>query len=226
MVILNILVEGSTEEKFVKEILKPHLNPQGIYPKPYLVPTNRLKNIGGGSANYAKIKNEIDRLWKEKNNQPVILTTMFDLYKLPTDFPKLEQASKLLDSYLKVKSLEDSFASDINDDRFIPYIQLHEFEALIFTDLERLYKDFPENEQYKKDIDRLLAKCSRYSSPELINQGEATAPSKRLAEVIPRYNRLKTTLAPQVIQKIGLVKIREKCPHFNQWVTQLENLQI
>ncbi len=139
MVILNILVEDSTEEKFVKEILKPHLNPKGIYLKPYLVPTNRLKNIGGGSANYAKIKNEINRLWKEKNNQPVILTTMFDLYKLPTDFPKLEQANKLLDPYLKVKSLEDSFASDIDDLRFIPYIQLHEFEALIFTDLEKLY---------------------------------------------------------------------------------------
>jgi hypothetical protein len=86
-----------------------------------------------------------------------------------------------------------------------------------------LYKDFPENNQYKKDIDRLLEKCRRdYSSPELINQGETTAPSKRLAEVIPRYNKLKTTLAPQAIQKIGLAKIREKCPHFNQWITQLE----
>ncbi|MFN5924928.1 MAG: DUF4276 family protein [Pseudanabaena sp.] len=53
-----------------------------------------------------------------------------------------------------------------------------------------------------------------------------TAPSKRLAKVIPRYDKLKTTLAPQVIQKIGLVKIREKCPHFDQWVTRLERLEI
>ena len=64
-----------------------------------------------------------------------------------------------------------AFAKDINHYQFIPYIQLHEFEALIFTDLEELYKDFPENDQYKKDINRLLMECNRYSSPELINQG-------------------------------------------------------
>ncbi len=226
MLILNILVEGTTEEKFVKEILKPHLNSKGIYPKHRLVTTDKSQNIGGGSANYAKIKNEINRLWKEKNSQPVILTTMFDLYKLPNCFPNFDQASKLLDPYLKVKSLEDSFASDIDDSRFIPYIQLHEFEALIFTDLEELYKDFPDNDQYKKGIDRLLVECRRYSSPELINQDITTAPSKRLEKVIPKYKKLKTSLAPQVVQKIGLAKIREKCPHFHQWITQLESLRV
>ena len=179
MVILNILVEGQTEAKFVKEVLKPHLNPQGIYPKPYLVTTDRSQNIGGGSANYAKIKNEINRLCKEKNSQSVILTTMFDMYKLPTSFPKFEQASKLSDPY----------------------------------------------DQYKKDIDRLFVECNRkYPSPELINENIATAPSKRLEKVIPNYKKLKTSLATQVIAKIGLVKIREKCPHFDRWVTQLEGL--
>ena len=103
---------------------------------------------------------------------------------------------------------------------------MHEFEALIFTDLTELYRDFPENDQYKKDIDHLLVECNRYSSPELINQGVTTAPSKRLEKVIPKYKKLKTSLAPQVVGKIGLVKIREKCPHFNQWITQLENLRI
>jgi len=152
---------------------------------------------------------------------------MFDLYKLPTSFPKFEQANKLSDPYFKVKFLEDSFASDIDDNRFIPYIQLHEFESLIFTDLIELYKDFPENDQYKKDIDRLLVECNnRYSSPELINEGISTAPSKRLEKVIPKYKKLKTSLALQVVEKIGLAKIREKCPHFNQWITQLENLQV
>jgi len=104
---------------------------------------------------------------------------------------------------------------------------LHEFESLIFTDLIELYKDFPENDQYKKDIDRLLVECNnRYSSPELINEGISTAPSKRLEKVIPKYKKLKTSLALQVVEKIGLAKIREKCPHFNQWITQLENLQV
>lgn len=226
MVILNILVEGATEETFVKNILRPHLKQLNINIKYSLVPTNRSKGIAGGVANYAKVKNEINRLLKERNSQPVILTTMFDLYALPNDFPEFEKANKILDSCLKVKALESAFAKDINHYQFIPYIQLHEFEALIFTDLEELYKDFPENEQYKKDINRLLMECNRYSSPELINQGATTAPSKRLEKVIPKYKKLKTSLAPQVVQKIGLAKIREKCPHFNQWITQLENLQV
>lgn len=226
MIVLNILVEGSTEEAFVKNVLRPHLECREIYAKYFLVPTNRAKSIGGGAANYAKVKNEINRLLKERNSQPVILTTMFDLYALPNDFPEFEQAKKLLDPYLKVKALESTFAKDINHYRFIPYIQLHEFEALIFTDLEGLYKHFPENNQYKKDIDRLLGECKKYSSPELINQDVTTAPSKRLEKVIPKYKKLKTSLAPQVVEKIGLSKIREKCPHFNQWITQLENLRI
>ncbi|TYQ28745.1 DUF4276 family protein [Pseudanabaena sp. UWO311] len=226
MVVLNILVEGPTEEAFVKNILRQHLKCLNINTKYSLVPTNRSKGIGGGIANYAKVKNEINRLLKERNSQPLILTTMFDLYALPNDFPKFEQASKILDPCLKVKALEFAFAKDINHYRFIPYIQLHEFEALIFTDLEELYKDFPDNDQYKKGIDRLLAECRRYSSPELINQGVTTAPSKRLEKVIPKYKKLKTSLAPQVVEKIGLAKIREKCPHFNQWITRLENLQV
>jgi hypothetical protein len=72
----------------------------------------------------------------------------------------------------------------------------------------------------------LLLECSSFSSPELINQGATTAPSKRLAKIIPNYNKLKVPLASQVLEKIGLAKIREKCPHFNQWITQLENLQV
>ncbi|MEY3302523.1 MAG: DUF4276 family protein [Pseudanabaena sp.] len=226
MVILNILVEGQTEGTFVKKVLNPYLKYLDIDTKYSLVPTNKSKGIGGGVANYTKVKNEINRLLKERNSQPVILTTMFDLYALPTDFPEFEQANKILDSHLKVKALESAFAKDINHYQFIPYIQLHEFEALIFTDLEELYKDFPENDQYKKDINRLLMECNRYSSPELINQGATTAPSKRLEKVIPKYKKLKTSLAPQVVEKIGLVKIREKCPHFHQWITQLESLQV
>jgi hypothetical protein len=72
----------------------------------------------------------------------------------------------------------------------------------------------------------LLLECSNFSSPELINQGATTAPSKRLAQVIPNYNKSKIPLASLILEKIGLAKIREKCPHFNQWITRLENLQV
>jgi Domain of unknown function (DUF4276) len=224
MVILNILVEGQTEGAFVKKILNPYLKHMNIDARYSLVPTNKSKGIGGGAANYSKVKNEINRLLKERSSQPVMLTTMFDLYALPNDFPEFEKANKLFDPCLKVKALESAFAKDINHNQFIPYIQLHEFEALIFTDLEELYKDFPDNDQYKKGIDRLIAECRKYSSPELINQGVTTAPSKRLERVMHNYKKRKASLAPQVVEKIGIAKIREKCPHFNDWIARLESL--
>jgi Domain of unknown function (DUF4276) len=224
MIRLNIIVEGSTEELFVNKTLVDHLGQFQISTSACRVTTNIAKGKKGGLENYVKVENDINRWLKQDSKQDVRFTTMFDLYALPNEFPSFEEANKLLDPYHKVEALEAAFANNINDNRFIPYIQLHEFEALIFTNLEELYKNFPEYDEYRNDINRLSTECSSYSSPELINQGVTTAPSKRLAKVIPRYEKLKTTLAPQVIQKIGLSNIREKCPHFDQWVTRLESL--
>jgi hypothetical protein len=229
MVRLNIIVEGETEEEFVNQILAHHLGYYDIYTSVHRITTNRSnkRKQRGGLTNYLHIKNDIES-WSKQDSKykDVRFTTMLDLYALPNEFPKFEQAKKLLDPYDKVEFLEAEFANDINDYRFIPYIQLHEFEALIFTDLEEIYKSFPEYNQYQKAINLLLLECSNFSSPELINQGATTAPSKRLAQVIPNYNKLKIPLASLILEKIGLAKIREKCPHFNQWITQLENLQI
>ena len=226
MIRLNILVEGITEEIFVNEVLAEHLGDFQVYTFASRITTNKAKGIKGGLGSYVKVKNDINRWLSQDKNQDVRFTTMFDLYALPNDFPAFEQINQLSDGYRIVDLLEIAFANDINDSRFIPYIQLHEFEALIFTNLEELYKSSPENDQYKKGIDRLLEECSSYNSPESINQGATTAPSKRLAEVIPNYKKLKVDLAPQLVKRIGLAKIREKCPHFNQWITQLENLRI
>jgi hypothetical protein len=226
MIRLNIIVEGTTEKLFVNNTLVEHLGQFQVYASACCITTNKAKGKKGGLENYAKVENDINRWLKQQNKQDVRFTTMFDLYALPNEFPSFEQANKLSDPYRKVEVLESAFANSINDNRFIPYIQLHEFESLIFTNLEELYKSFPEYDQYRNDINRLSIECSSYSSPELINQGVTTAPSKRLAKVIPRYDKLKTTLAPQVIQKIGLSNIREKCPHFDRWITQLESLPI
>ncbi|MFN5658540.1 MAG: DUF4276 family protein [Pseudanabaena sp.] len=226
MIRLNIIVEGQTEELFVNNTLVDHLGQFQISTSACRVTTSKAKGKKGGLENYAKVENDINRWLKQQSKQDARFKTMFDLYALPNEFPSFEQANKLLDPYHKVGLLETAFANSINDNRFIPYIQLHEIESLIFTNLEEIYKSFPEYDTYQNEINRLSTECSSYSSPELINQGITTAPSKRLAKVIPRYDKLKTTLAPQVIQKIGLVKIREKCPHFDQWVTRLERLEI
>lgn len=95
-----------------------------------------------------------------------IFTTMFDLYALPNDFPDYEAAKALGEPYKRVAGLETAFAKAINDERFIPYIQLHEFEALLFCGIEHLAKRYPgcegRCEQLRKDLEKA-------GNPELIN---------------------------------------------------------
>ncbi len=107
-------------------------------------------------------------------------------------------------------------AEDINDHRFIPYIQLHEFEALILSDPNSLNCEYLE---HAKPISNLIAMVDE-KNPELINDGVQTAPSKRILEEIPEYN--KVTAGVTVTRAIGLKKLRERCPHFDEWLTLLE----
>lgn len=72
-----------------------------------------------------------------------VFTTMFDLYALPDDFPGYETAKAIGEPYVRVAALETAFAEAINDGRFIPYIQLHEFEALLFAALTILQSVIP-----------------------------------------------------------------------------------
>lgn len=123
--------------------------------------------------------------------------------------------------YQKIQYLENALFDDIHDSRFIPYIQLHEFEALILSDPIKLEERFPD---YQSKVQELVSLCESFESPELINDGKLTAPSKRIIQAIPRYKGAKASVAPLMAQKIGLETIRKKCPHFNQWIERLENL--
>ncbi|MCU0546274.1 MAG: DUF4276 family protein [Oscillatoriaceae cyanobacterium Prado104] len=77
---------------------------------------------------------------------------------------------------------------------------------------------------YEEAIGQLVKECEGYESPELINQGKTTAPSKRIIQAIPRYSKISDGLT--IVKSIGLDNIRSKCPHFNQWINTLENLQL
>ncbi|HEY4722728.1 MAG TPA: DUF4276 family protein, partial [Anaerolineae bacterium] len=100
-------------------------------------------------------------------------------------------------------------------------LQLFEFEALILSDPARFEVRFVE---HAVGIRGLIEECSPYSSPELINDGEATAPSKRIIARIPDYEGSKRSAGPLIAGKIGLPTIRQKCPHFNAWLAKLESL--
>jgi hypothetical protein len=132
---LNITAEGQTEERFVKETLSPHFGRFNISADVRCVLTSKDKHkkYRGGMISYKKAKFDIVTwLHSDKHNE-ARFTTMFDLYALPEDFPGYVEAIKLANPYKKVEYIEQALKADIGDWRFIPYIQLHEFESLLFA---------------------------------------------------------------------------------------------
>jgi hypothetical protein len=146
---------------------------------------------------------------------------MLDLYALPNDFPGFTECHSIADPYDRIRSLELRFGEDICDNRFVPYIQLHEFEALLFSDIRQLELAFIDQ---LKGITRLGKLAERFSNPELINDRPQTAPSKRIIAEIPDYEHRKPSAGPLVAAKIGMDNMRAKCAHFRDWLTRLEDL--
>lgn len=220
---LHFIVEGQTEETFVNQTLKPHLASFSVWVKARCVETGRKGGVKyrGGIASYDKARKDI-RLWMlEDQNDDARFTTMFDLYGLPHDFPSYEEAARLSDPYDRVRTLEDSLSENVSDSRFIPYIQLHEFEALLLADPQKLDAQFNEN---RVGIQRLVRMANGFKSPELIDDGPDSAPSKRIAEEIPAYPRSKVSAGPITAERIGLNTLRAQCQHFDAWLGILESL--
>ncbi len=220
---LNFIVEGQTEERFVNQVLKDYFATRSIYTAAHCITTRRNRRTPhikyrGGLITYRHACDDIRRWTKEEKYENVRFTTMFDLYGLPNDFPGYEDADKESDPYLRTSILEKALGESINDRRFIPYIQLHEFEALLFSDIQKLSIQFP---QYSERIRELSAVASKFNSPELINDGSTTAPSKRIIEAIPEYGVAKASAGPIATSQIGLCILESKCQHFREWLERL-----
>jgi hypothetical protein len=216
-----MIVEGQTEETFVRDLLQEPLAHHGVYVRVRCVETRRRRSQGyrGGLISYVKAQGDIRRWLSE--DKTAYLTTMFDLYRLPADCPGFEQAKNLSDPYQKVAYLEDSLAADIADPRFIPYVQLHEFEGLIFSDVQAIDTiiEVYHNRSQLPTLQRIRA---QFKTPEAIDDGETTAPSKRLQRRYASYDKVLFGL--RIAQHIGLNTLRQECPHFHDWVSKLEAL--
>jgi Domain of unknown function (DUF4276) len=227
MKFLNIIVEGSSEEAFVNDVLVAHFAKLNIFVSTRKITTgwDRLKDkpSKGGLLKYVKFRNDVLR-WIEsdggRNN--TWYSSMLDLYAFPKDVqsPYSLAIQQLTDPFAKVKALEIAIATDIKHSRFIPYVQLHEFEAFIMVDPERLLLLYPDKkngiEKLKKDIGSI--------NPEEINESPQSAPSKRIIKFIPSYAGQKAQVGPLVAGDIGLTKLRANCKHFNEWITNLETI--
>ncbi len=207
---INVLCEGISEERFVKDILAPYLEIKNIYMKPIVL---------GGVSRYASIKKELMRLGRDSSKY---LTTMLDYYKLPRDVPGVkEKQSKMAEEIADFieKEMKDDLENHLNCKGYIPYIMMHEFEALLFSDVEA----FLVCDGIKKTmIQQLKKEIYQYETPEYINNSEQTAPSKRILRIYPKYQKVSDSSL--IAGRIGIEKMMEKCRHFNSWITQLQKL--
>jgi len=215
---VNILAEGYSEVEYIKLALAPHLATLQLEVSPIPVMTSRKHNKRGGVTRYAKVKKEIELLCKSQPDAYV--STMFDLFRLPTDFPDHSACVKLASAAAKAECLERAFADDIAQGRFIPYVQLHEFEALLYCDLDVLS---PRIEGSSAGVDALKNEVAGLE-PEDVNGGAASSPSKRIIKHIPSYARNKRRVGGPAAAAIPLALAREKCPHFAAWLGRLESL--
>jgi len=99
--------------------------------------------------------------------------------------------------------------------------QLHEFEALLLSEPDRFNHYYPESQ---REVESLRQLVQGFGNPELIDDGEQTAPSKRIGDLLPQYPGVKRTAGPIIAARIGLQTMRVRCPHFNEWLTKLEGL--
>jgi hypothetical protein len=228
-VILDVLCEGWTEEAFVKKVLNPYLAIYQIVTKVSVLTTNRKKNIRGGMLSFSQVENDLKQWCRQvapySKGEIHCFTTMFDFYALPNDFPAYESAMRMTDHYASVRKLEQEMANRLTFcPRFIPYIQLHEFESLVFCGLEYLKEEYS---RCRREIDQLIEVLATYNgNPELINHLPETAPSKRIIQAVSKqynYNKLKSGV--DVTSHVGIEIMMAQCPHFKEWVEQLKALQ-
>lgn len=221
-----IHVEGQTEETFVNEIVAPHLYNYG-YEKvsARLLGNARQRDYRGGVKPWGEVRTDILNHLREDSG--CLATTMVDYYALPQSGAKAWPGRGMAGSLpfpQKAATVQRALLEDIceelggsfNSDRFIPYVMMHEFEGLLFSDCTRFGQGIGRPEL----IPQLQEIRNAFTTPEEINDSPLTAPSKRVKALVPGYEKpLFGTLA---VLEIGVDTIRAECPHFRSWLERLE----
>jgi hypothetical protein len=215
------VVEGQSEEAFVNRILAPHLSGIDVWTTSTIVSTSRApagkKHKGGG--HWKQWLKDIHNLCRDQGRD-FRVTTMFDLYGLPRDFPRLRELAVLQDTSARADALEIAMREVIDDLRFDPNVLRHEFETLVLAAWEQL-GSLLDAEDQRKGLDRLRKEVSD-TKPEDVDDGHTSAPSKRLRRAIPGYGKLIHGLP--ALQVMGLAPLRAACPRFDAWVRRIEGL--
>lgn len=214
-----VICEGPTEKEFCNTILSPFFAPQGIFLNAPLI-----KHSHGGIVPWPLLQRQISIHLRAERN--VHVTTMIDYYGITGKhkFPRWEEAQQELDVCKRIALLEQGMKECVEEElrsRFIPYIQLHEFEGLLFSNVDVYERVIPKGDLV--DVEELKQTAATFDNPEMINNSPKTSPSHRLARIVRGYD--KVVYGNYLAESIGLNMIRERCPRFNHWIENLMGIK-
>ncbi len=214
---VKVVVEGQSEESFVSDVLAPALWPRNVYLTPILpgIPGHK-----GGRPSYARLRKDV--LLHLKQDHTASCSTMLDFYGLGAGFPgtpvplNLPNIGKAIHIEKAIKADICALIPELRPDvRFLPYIQLHEYEGLLFSDPP----EFAAGINQPRLSQVFQAVRDRFPTPEDINDDPLTAPSKRVLSAWPQYRKvLHGTMAAR---SVGVETMRQQCPHFRDWLARL-----
>lgn len=220
---VHVICEGPTEETFVNEILAPSFAIRNVFLIPSVLGQPGKK---GGDVRHERLRADLrNRL---RGDSTSLCTTLIDFYGLPEEFPGRKEARRFHEpedmSSTVCTALETKVQHDIGENsvrRFIPYVQMHEFEGLLFSDPTNFAIGIE-----KPSLAIAFARIrSEFRTPEHINDDPNKAPSKRIISLFPDNERYeKPTMGRLAATAIGLHKMRKECPLFNAWLAVLESL--
>jgi hypothetical protein len=221
---LYLTVEGQTEAAFATKVLTPHLATFNVflYPPRFTGLHRRRRGRvpkGGLLHTFGHALADMRTWLLEDQSADARFSMMVDLYSLPHDFPGYAAAIAKPSGKTMADALQQSLAEVIDDARFVPYLQCHEFEALVLTDPVRISTiyDVP-----NREMEALCRECAGYASPEEINLGQHSHPKARIQGKVQDYDE--NVAGPLLTEGIGLATLRVRCPHFGEWLIRLEDL--
>jgi hypothetical protein len=212
-----VIVEGQTEQTFIRDLLAPEIAVQGIFLHPVLIGKPGHK---GGNVKFERAKEDIGRFLKQRSETQI--STMFDYFRLDPSWPRNVNVQSCSTAVEKAEKIEGATLARIRElfpdhnveGRLIPYIEMHEFEALLFSDASILASKIGVDTGKVEDI------LDEFGEPEEIDDRPDKAPSKRLISLHKGYR--KVAMGKTISEAIGISTMREKCPHFDNWLTRLE----
>ena len=213
MIRVAISVEGDTEEEFVKKVLAEYLWDNGVNPTPIIIGRARGR-FGGGNVSVDRLAPELSHLLKSFD----YVTSLVDFYGFRD---KRSMSREELEQHIH-EQVDKKIDSSWNQTLVFPYVQMHEFEGLLFSDMDAFERAIQVLGVTPETIEKLRNIRRQFQTPEDINDNSETAPSKRIKKLIPRYN--KKVHGPLIAAETGLDVIRAECPLFDEWVTRLESL--